>query len=81
MKKYITKSELIERWSKSLVRKYFPVPTCRQNNPYGGEDICLYAIEEILRIEQLPEFIVDLKRINEQREKQKSLPVESYVLF
>lgn len=81
MKKYITKSELIERWSKSLVRKYFPEPTYRQNNPYGGEDICLYAIEEILRIEQLLEFIVDFKRINEQREKQKSLPVESYVLF
>lgn len=81
MRKYITKSELVKIWSKSLVRNFFPEPSFKKKNPHGGEDICLYEIDEIKRIEQLPEFIEELKRINEQREKQKSRPVESYVLF
>ena len=79
--KYITKTELEKRWSKSLVCKDFPIPTCTKQNPYGGNDVCLYDMDEILRIESLPEFIADLRRINEQRTKQKSRPIESHVLF
>ena len=80
--KFLTKNELIIRWSKSLVNNYGKLcQVVRTPNRYGGADIYLYPLSEIERVEQLPEFIRDRKRINKQRADQKVPIPKSNVLF
>ena len=65
---YINKTELTDRWSKSLVKKYGKLCLVgTKPNPYGGPDIYMYSLAAVLKVEQLPEFVEELARINRQR--------------
>jgi hypothetical protein len=80
MSNYITKTALKRRWSNSLVSEF--APQCiKKANPHGDAEMCLYAIADIERTEQMPEFKQELKRINKQRASQLMPTPESYALF
>ena len=76
--KFLTKKELLARWSKSLVKNFAPAHTVTVNGKYIEYQ---YDLSDVERVEQLPEFKQELKRINRQRSIQ-SMPLpESNELF
>lgn len=80
MKSFLTKTDLKQRWSNSLVSEF--APQCiKKANPHGNAEMCLYALADIERIEQTSEFKSALKKINEQRAKQRMPIPVSYELF
>lgn len=76
--KFLTKKELIARWSKTLVDNFDPTHTVIV---YDNYVVYQYDLSEVERIEQMPEFLQELKRINGQRAKQKMPIPVSYELF
>ena len=51
--KYITKTELAERWSNKLIEKYFPICSLERPNPQykRGSPMQLYDIKRVRYIE------------------------------
>ena len=76
--KFLTKKELVARWSKSLVENFAPSHTVII---YDNYVVYQYDLSEVERIEQMPEFKQELKRINKQRASQLMPTPESYALF
>lgn len=74
---YLTKTQLIKRWSSSLVERYFPCPTLTKKNPMHkrGAPMCLYDFNVVKSIESQKyfkqEWIELLKKRLERIEKKR----------
>jgi hypothetical protein len=68
---YLTKTQLIRRWSPSLVERYFPYPSTTRDNPKHprGAPMQLYDIYEIMQIEHMESFKKEWKEILVRRYK------------
>lgn len=77
-RKTISKKELTARWSKSLVKNFAPAYTVVVNGKYIEYQ---YDLSDVERVEQLPEFKQELKRIDRQRTIQNMQMPVSYELF
>lgn len=62
---YFTKTELCERWSQSLIDKYFPICSEEKPNPQYlcGSPMQLYDVAEVRYIESKDDFKEDLKKV------------------
>lgn len=78
MNKFLTKKELVARWSKSLVENFAPSHTVVT---YDNYVVYQYDMSEVERIEQMLEFKLELKRINKQQASQLMPTPESFALF
>ena len=68
---YLTKTELIRRWSKDLVDFYFPIPTEIKLNPINSRyaEMQLYDINRIRYIESLEPFKEEWRKVLESRKQ------------
>ncbi len=66
---YLTKTQLIKRWSSSLVEFFFPYPTRTEKNPRHkkGAPMCLYDFNEVKRIESMSFFREQWLKVIEKR--------------
>lgn len=72
--KYLTKKELEERWTKSLVKKYYPTPhhIDEKRTIYGWVEIHQYSIDEVKKIERRKSFKEALEKAHARRNKAKA---------
>ena len=66
---YITKSDLAQRWSLSLIDKYFPICSQEKPNPQHkrGAPMQLYDVAKVRRIESKAEFKADMEKVLKQK--------------
>ena len=85
--KYITKTELCDRWSLSLIDKYYPQCSEERTNPHyaSSSPMQLYDVAKVLYIESLQSFKDDYKKVLKrkniayEREKKKYKELLMYV--
>ena len=70
-KEYLTKTELCNRWSRSLVELYFPYCSKELPNPRHkrGAPMQLYNIRDIRTIETKDEFREEWMKVQKKRLK------------
>lgn len=68
---YLTKTQLIRRWSKDLVDFYFPIPSDIKLNPINSRyaEMQLYDINRIRYIESLELFKEEWGKVLERRKQ------------
>lgn len=68
-KEYITKSELLTKWTNSIIEKHFPQCSMEKPNPYNrkGSTIKLYDAREVERIEKTQSFKDDMEKAMKRR--------------
>ena len=66
---YITKSDLAQRWSLSLIDKYFPICSQEKPNPRHkrGAPMQLYDVGKVRRIESKADFKEDMEKVLKQK--------------
>jgi hypothetical protein len=66
---YITKSDLAQRWSLSLINKYFPICSQEKPNPQykRGAPMQLYDVGKVRRIESKADFKEDMEKVLKQK--------------
>lgn len=66
---YLTKTELAQRWSQSLIDKYFPICSEERPNPQYlcGSHMQLYDIAEVRYIESKDDFKKDLEKVYKRK--------------
>ena len=74
-KQYITKSELSQRWSNTLINKFFDSPSMTKKNAYGGLT-CLYSIKEVEKIEKRKEFKEAMEKTSARKAKRQNVEKE-----
>lgn len=64
-KQYLTKTDLVKRWSQSLIDLYYPESTMEKPNPRHkrGAPMQLYDIRKVLRIESTQTFKDDFEKV------------------
>ena len=69
--RYLTRTQLIKRWSKTLVDLYFPIPSDIRVNPKNKKYALmqLYDVNRIFEIEHLEVFKEELRKLLERRRK------------
>ena len=68
---YLTKTQLIKRWSKDLVDFYFPIPTEIKQNPINSRyaEMQLYDVYKVMMIEHTDIFKEDMRKVLERRKQ------------
>ena len=71
---YITKTQLIKRWSSRLVEQYYPYPTDTKPNPMHkrGAPMRLYDLSMVRRIESTEPFKSEWIEVLRQRINRKN---------
>lgn len=66
---YLTKTQLIKRWSGSLVEHFFPRCTKEMKNPRHkrGAPMQLYDINKVRYIESLESFKIEMYKLTKRR--------------
>ncbi len=72
--RYLTRTQLIKRWSKTLVDLYFPIPSDIRVNPKNKKYALmqLYDVNRVIEIEHLEVFKEELRKLLERRRKRQA---------
>lgn len=72
--RFLTRTQLIKRWSKTLVDFYFPIPSDIRVNPINKKYALmqLYDVDRVIEIEHLDVFKEELRKLLERRRKRQA---------